>query len=171
MQINADETMYRVQQDPIFRYGFTDSSLLSEILPTKRWPKYLFCIFSCPTSMILGSESALSPPDRWAAFDAYTGSMQLFASMDVYPFSETLEQPPHEQFANPGQTLSEARQRVAEVQALVATLAPYFFDDDRGDHVSRRRLLDLLETPKSHGINVWEEAMAPDFFAWLRADS
>jgi hypothetical protein len=166
--LSYGEVVRRIRANMIFQHGFTDSSTLSHILPTRRWDSPALCLFSCPSVVIYGEPRRPNPPDRWAVFDAKTGALWLFAFVEIFSFTQGPLPPLEIKDGTVPQTMAQARSIVGETMELMDVLVSAFFagTNSVAEGEKKHRLLDLLSRAPN-GLDAWERTMTPDFFYWL----
>lgn len=135
-------------------------------LPTRRYGTPGFTQFAAPARRSPGQPTLQSPPDRWWIFAAEGGRLMAYALTAVFPV------PGQDGFADveanpPSPSVAALR---AALDAFAADMEPAVVDFfDGRPAADADRLLHGLATLVPPAVAPQYEALAPDFFQWLRA--
>lgn len=156
------------------RAGFLRASeipvefIVSLPMPTLRGGEPGYAFFACPSSNVLIQPVNQNPPDRWWIMSAGNGKLAVYALCRVVSFSPEAHLKrrtmPAEQ-----RTVAQIREDADAIERHMNALAPLFFAGEAGDVGARQTLLSALTTHLKEAVMPYYQALAPDFFTWLRA--
>lgn len=165
---------FGIRGSAIFDRLFTEGAAYSHLLPTRRWGEAVYAMFSCPALILPDVDEPPGPPDRWAAFETRRGSLRCFSFTDITSFADEPVKATQPRPAPSGQrqSIEEAETNLAEIDRLLALLAPAFLSgtEHSGTEADKTALLTELETWSYGDMLGWERALAPDFFRWLQGE-
>lgn len=139
---------------------------VSLLLPTRRFGFPAYAAFASPSLRDPGKPVTQGPPDRWWLLDARRGSLALFAMCRIYHFADT-----HFEtvvLPSPTGTLANLREELADIRTQMDGIVLTFFQGEAGDQATQRKLLAALKSRIPELIWPQYEAIAPDFFLWLK---
>jgi hypothetical protein len=156
------------------RAGFLRASeipvehLVSLPMPTRRTSEPGFAFFACPTSSRFVTPLQHGPPDRWWVMGAANGKLEIYALARVVPLATNVSLAritmPEE-----ARSLAQIREDADSIERQMNALAPRFFAGEPGESAERGALLQALTAHLKEPMLPAYTAVAPDFFAWLRA--
>lgn len=137
-------------------------------LPTCRWSNPGYAFFASPALRRPGLPVEQEPPDRWWVLEARTGRLIIYALSTAVSFSSGAAWGSVTLPAT-SRSLQDAIAEQARVGEFFDRLAPAFFQGRTADPSWRQGLSAALSHLIPEPLRAQYEALAPDFFAWLKA--
>ena len=148
-------------------------SWISNPMPTRRWGRASWAWFRAP-SVLRPGNSQVGAPDRWWSMDAKTGQLQVYAKEDAIAAlrQEGGSPAPQGLFAlTPrAHTLAEQQGALARLAAAIDKVSEPFFENRWAPVGNRAEAAQALEAATPREMAPFYHALAPDFFAWLKAE-
>lgn len=166
-------TATRIRGAELFVRLFGESGQ-SRLLPTRRWGEPHYVLF-CYRSVALPSRQHLQPtPHSWGAFEVSTERLKCFSDMSLISFADQrVEETEVDADDDSARTRNELRAIRADVDRLMDILVPIYiaanWTEENGTQSDRSALLLALRRSVTNHFFAWEQQLAPDFFAWLKA--
>lgn len=135
--------------------------------PTLRWGLPAYACFASPAIRRPGQPAEQEPPDRWWAVDAATGHLVVYARWSAVPFAGDVAWI-RVSLPAPSGSIAALQSLMQTVDLLMESLAPAFFAGQPGDAQARQALASALAAFIAEPLWPQVQALAPDFFAWLR---
>lgn len=140
---------------------------VSHPLPTLRWSRPAYAVYTCPAVRVPGEPLELDTPDGWLAIDAEHGTLLAYALASAVPFADGMPEGPVT--VRPvGRSLAAVREDRRRLGELMTEAAPAFFAGEGGDPAVRSDLAEMLSQVLAAEALPWDEGLAPDFFEWVR---
>lgn len=139
----------------------------SFLLPTMRFGKPSYAYFASPAERYPGRPMRQGAPDRWAVIDAHGGQLIIYALVSAVPFSS--EKFTTHELPTPPESVAQLRQRIDTMEQLMERVAARWFAGEPVDSKQRADLSAELTALISPPLAGQYEALAPDFFSWLRS--
>jgi len=160
----------RLQTHPLRQGEIPVEFTLSLLMPTHRSGTAAYACFASPASYLPNQPQTQGAPEAWCLLEARNGRLLLFARTALQPFWEGDR---FETVELPRITLSvqELKAQMDELETLMDTTASAFFAGETLLPEPRTELKKALDRAIPEVLMAQYRALAPDFFAWLEAES
>lgn len=167
-QLTLQEVRERLKTHWLRQAEIPVEHVVSLPLPTRRWGRPAYAFFASPAVRLPGQPLEQGAPDRWACLEAQGGQILVYARSAIVPFAGEREWPTVTVPPVSG-SLAALKARLASIESLAEALIPAFFAGESGAPDARQALLQELTGHIAAPLLPQHEALAPDFFSWLRA--